>query len=97
MLVAHLPAHLREEFAFGRRQAAHAARRDLVEDAVNFRLDAIAVRRSRLDAGIAATRPPRPWRRHRSRALPPPPPAPAPPPQSPAPPAPPTPPADTVT
>src|SRR5437879_12982762 len=52
-LVAHLPAHVGEEFPFGGGEALDAARRDLVEHAVDLRLCGIARRAARLGARVA--------------------------------------------
>src|SRR5439155_1315746 len=52
-LVAHLPAHVGEEFSLSGGEALDTARRDLVEHPVDLCLRRIARRAARLEAGIA--------------------------------------------
>src|SRR5207245_11315406 len=52
-LVAHLPAHVGEEFPFGGGEAFDTTRRDLVEHAVDLRLCRIARWATWLEAGVS--------------------------------------------
>src|SRR5207245_9524812 len=57
-LVAHLPAHVGEEFPFSGGEALDTARRDLVEHPVDLCLRGIAPRAARLEAGSRGPPPP---------------------------------------